>query len=307
MRGTILSLLSLGAAIVAPAQFYPESNATWCLGRGNSEFVTYVTMQMSNNPDTLIMGRTYQRIDEFRSPSIWQPEWQYWESHYVRSSADGKGYYFLVDSMAEYLTGDLNTQAGDTVHNVLVRSFSPTGQLLKVIVDSVAIISNAGVVVSRHYLHTIGYDNPGVGFIPYRFFWQAGMGTSQGPVLEMASGLSPTEMMCAVVNDIPQVGADFNNAHLGLPGGSVCCWSVTVGMEESLSPKRLIASPNPSTALFQLNGNPSGKVRVCDACGREVLVTRDRAIDLTAHPPGVYTAVVSTAMGWQTLRLVVVR
>jgi len=46
---------------------------------------------------------------------------------------------------------------------------------------------------------------------------------------------------------------------------------------------------------------------VYDPHGREVLRTREKTIDLGAHPPGVYTAVVTTAQGRQAVRLVLLR
>jgi len=300
MRGTILTLLSLGAAIIAPAQFYPGSNAAWCLRNVQSPDGFDIFIQMSGNPDTVVMGQTYKRVREYHD----RGDIELINRYYVRSSPDGKGYAFLLDSMAEYITGDLHAQAGDTVHGVLVfdRYCGWGYNLLDIIVDSVATLSNMGVTATRQYVRTPCY--PIGNYSPSGFFWQGGLGTAYGPLLRVTPGLSADRPRCAVVRD-----TTLYAVWPGEIGGPPCCSPPVVGMEmeERPHPERLVAMPNPSTGAFQLGGSAMGETRVHDAYGREVLVTRDRTIDLTAHPPGVYTAVVSTAVGWHTLRLVVVR
>ena len=82
---------------------------------------------------------------------------------------------FLVDSLAEYLTGDVAAIPGDTVRNVLVQNTIPDCPLwivdmTDVVVDSVVSLSNQGVTVIRHFVHTPCYLNSNGQFFPNRFY-----------------------------------------------------------------------------------------------------------------------------------------
>ncbi len=217
------------------AQFYPDSNATWCLTNGIAPNFE-IKMQMNLYPDTLILGQTYQRINEYRKEPF---PWILMDRHYVRSAPDGKGYAFLLDSMAEYLAGDMYAQLGDTVHNVLVKnegvcSFPPY-QLVDVVIDSVLTITNNGVTVVRHYVHTPCYTDSN--FHPWSFFWQAGIGTSHGSVLQITSGFAHVDIYCSRVDNT-----------IVIPPGEVCgCFPNPTNVQSPKQVWNFRVYPNPTT------------------------------------------------------------
>ncbi|HQV53002.1 MAG: hypothetical protein IPI00_10055 [Flavobacteriales bacterium] len=117
MRIAFIFFLTVAIAVSSNAQFYPEANASW-YGRddngGPPGFDVWLTMRSS--PDTLLNGTIYKRISEYNDAT--SPYFN--RDHYVRSAPNGKGYVYLPDSAAEFLTGDLSAQTGDTVFNVLL-------------------------------------------------------------------------------------------------------------------------------------------------------------------------------------------
>lgn len=68
----------------------------------------------------------------------------------------------------------------------------------------------------------------------------------------------------------------------------------------------LTVTPNPSTGLFHL-GQAAQQISVYNVQGILLFRTHGTEVDLSAYPPGVYTAVVETKKGRRVERLVVVR
>ena len=84
---------------------------------------------------------------------------------------------------------------------------------------------------------------------------------------------------------------------------------LSVGVPESpvvVAKGSLSVSPNPSTGLFTL-GQAAEQISVYNAQGRLLFRQHDREVDLSAYPPGLYTAVVRTAQGVGSIRLMVQR
>lgn len=168
MRITGLGLLAFGVPLSVWGQFYPDSNAVWCGQADNGGPPGfYVQYQMAAMPDTTINGTVYKKVSEFTDET---GDWVYVGTYYIRSDSSGRGYAYLPDSMAEYLTGDASALAGDTVPDVLWRITHEPGShvLVDLVVDSVVTLSNLGVSVTRHYCP--------YGVQPTTSFWQAGMG-----------------------------------------------------------------------------------------------------------------------------------
>jgi hypothetical protein len=235
-------------------------------------------------PDTLINGTVYKKIQENNDASG-TPE--FIRNHFVRSDTSGKGYVYIPDSAAEFLTGDLNAQAGDTVHDVLMSYTSETEisyWLTDVIIDSVVTISVSGSQKTRWYTN----DYTGTGAIP---FWQEGMGTVSGPVLELTG-----QWWYCCVNDTVQFGS-----------GPCPSWITEVIEPRGAVAPLTVLGPNPSSGLFRLSSEQAHDVTVLNAQGLIVLTGRSSIIDLNGHPSGPYTAVVSTSHGVYTLRILVVR
>jgi hypothetical protein len=79
-----------------------------------------------------------------------------------------------------------------------------------------------------------------------------------------------------------------------------------VGVQENTMDPGLIVSPNPSAGRFQLN-QPAEAISVFNAMGQLLFRSQGSTINLVAWPEGVYTAVIQTAKGKFTQRLVVLR
>ena len=248
-----------------------------------------IQYRMGPEPDTLINGVIYKRIDGYYDYGYLGGEGMT-GPYFVRSAADGKGFIYLPDSTAEYLTGDLNAVAGDTVW-----VFIGVGDLQRsAIVYSVEAIIEDGIEVIRTNVMVAGGLR----------FWQTGSGTSTGP-FTWPTAISGPDERCIIINDAVM----FNRSNDGLPGGPPCCVPLFLDVADQNNIPTLRPAPNPSNGLFTLStaSNLTDQVLVCDPHGREVLRTREKTIDLGAHPPGVYTAVVTTAQGRQAVRLVLLR
>lgn len=295
------------APLICAAQFYPESNASWCIENVVSPDGFHIVVTMSDHPDTLIQGVGYKAMQTYFDD--WGP-WLPYGGGFVRSDPDGKGYAYLPDSAAEYLTGDINAQEGDTLHDILIEvsggdmCASDPFVLRDVVVDSVRIRSNLGVSVTRHYVHTPCYLADG--WLPATFFWQAGAGTSYGPFLKTTGGLNSEHLQCITVGDTCYY-QPWENWWEGLPGGPICCFPLTLGVGEQTANDAVRAAPNPSTGLFDIFGAQSALIEVQDEMGRSLLKTRGHMIDLSLFSPGYYFAKVHRAQGSYTLRLVVLR
>jgi len=291
MRTSLFCFLTIGTALSVPAQFYPETQACWYGTDDDGGPPNYdVIYQMGLSPDTLINSVVYKRIKEYR-------DYAYTRTYWVRSDPNGRGYAYLPDSAAEYLTGDLAAQEGDTVHDVLWSNTYQSGIdyfLADMVVDSVVSLSNAGVTVTRHWV-TLG-----VGW-PSQLFWQAGMGLRTGPMLELSGAF----WSCIVVDTVMFGGIT------GLPGpiGVEPCspFDMGSGFNERSGLVELKAVPNPSSGLFEIAGGPEYPFTVINSQDKVVLTGTSSLIDLRGHPVGLYTAIVSTMHGQHPLRLVVLR
>lgn len=289
MRTILFCILTLGVAISSSAQFYPENNARWCGVDADGGPPLYdVQLQMGLMSDTLINGTVYKRVDEYR-------DYSFERSYFVRSDKDGKGYAFLPDSSAEYLTGDTNANAGDTVHNVLWSNTSQFGVeyiLSDMVIDTVVTLTYDNVTVVRQLFESLPTGEA---------FWQAGMGTSDGPMLEYSGA-----MLSCMVGDTAMYNSG-SNIGLGPIGVNLCpLLDFSDGIEEGAGHTSVRPTPNPSTGLFHFH-QATGQITVYNAQGVLLFQTHGNEVDLGAYPPGVYTAVIRTARGNGVQRLVVVR
>jgi len=300
MRRILLTLLTIEAASAAPAQFYPDSNAMWCITHYTNPPYD-VQFQMGNDPDTLIMGQVYKRITAASNAS---GQWESTDTYYVRNDPFGRGYMLLLDQMEEYLTGDLTAAPGDTVHDVLVWGLGS----MSVVVDSVSVLLNDGVTVTRHYTNV--HFNA-----PERSFWQAGIGTGFGPV-HWQQTLSGPWPECIIsggsvqYNRYQQVG---NVA--GQPGGDPCCEPLSLGLDGQRWVGRFTIYPNPSQGQFRIEfAHPmqgGGSYSVYDALGR-LLYQRPlprgatlEEVDLSRFGRGTYVLRVTNPEGVRHERVVV--
>ncbi len=155
---SLCTILGLSGIVQAQFPAFPDSSASWCFDSAeNSDFVR-IQMIMGPDPDTLIGGQTYKRIEEYNINGF-SGDTELVQRFYVRSDSLGKGYVMLLDSVQEYLAVDVGANAGDTLHNVLTAIFwgsSPNFELKSVVVDSVVVLENNGVSVTRQFVHALG-------------------------------------------------------------------------------------------------------------------------------------------------------
>lgn len=284
MRLLTFFLFAIANGLVGLAQFYPEAKAYWrgVDDNGGPPFFN-VAQVMPIFPDTLINGTTYKKIRENNDAS---GSSQLIRDHFVRSDTSGKGYVYIPDSAAEFLTGDLNAQAGDTVHDVLVSLTNSTDIdyfYRDLVVDSVVTLLVEGDPRTRWYIN--GDDFGGL-----LLFWQDGMGTISGPMLEMSG-----EWWNCCVNDTVQFGS-----------GPCPQWITDVGEALDAAPA-IMVGPNPSNGIFRFSVEYPQRFAVLNAQGAFLLSDHSSVIDLTGRPPGLYLAVVATPLGNYPLRLVVER
>ncbi|MFN8350770.1 MAG: hypothetical protein U0U25_04825 [Flavobacteriales bacterium] len=296
-----LLYLSGGAA---HAQCFPDSSAAWCfLSFDNSEIV-HTRMLMEPESDTVILGNTYQRIEEYND-ALGLETWQFVKRYYVRSDTDGKGYMMLLDSMQEYLVADVNAMPGDTIPNVLTADTWgwQTYWLKRVIVDSVRTIENNDVVVTRWYVHAYGWIPQG--YSGYEIFWQAGIGNSYGPLLILSVANAFQELQCLRQQDTYVYSNQFS--YPGLPGIPCDCpLESPLGLVEHPADGTVRVSPNPSSGVFELHMRMRSAT-VYDATGKWLFETSSPRIDLSAYSPGIYHALVRTPGGVRSVRLMVQR
>jgi len=318
MKRICVLCISLTLGFSGLGQFFPEQSALWCA----DDFQFSYKDHLNNDQDTLIGAMTYAKVHQYVCIN---PCSQFLVSDfmpagtlYVRSAANGRGYIRKALDTAEYLAGDLSAMPGDTVHGVVILGLpnNPWGGgapplLYDIVVDSIIQFSMFDVTVTRHFVHEVSFWNSSLSdFDAWDFFWQEGMGTSQGLLLRFPVSLSGNYFLsCAMVGQLPVL-----NTYITVdvppwghpPGGPACCSPWNVGISEHLS-ERGLASENPSTGFFRLNTTAPIVVDVFDAQGRFITSVRGNEIDLTTQPPGVYTAVVRSASGRTAVRLVVMR
>lgn len=280
---------------------YPSSSATWCINCDASPpNGGWQLLLMDSDPDTLINGVIYQRIESHMDPNTQFYPW-YW-TYYVRSAPDGKGYMYLLDSLAEYMTMDVSAGVGDTVFDVLAwnpvvtcAGNIPGSNLvfLDVVVMGIDTVENLGVSVVRHDLQPLDcvlLEGP--------YFWQAGLGTSQGAMLGITTGFDEVELKFAAINDTCYFNA-FTNP-FGLPGGPSCCTWVDGIAEQGLGRGAIRAMPNPNNGQctidlpMSLRASDGLVLSVHDITGQLVqrmpLVFNAQGVklDLRARAKGVY-------------------
>jgi hypothetical protein len=121
-----------------------------------------------------------------------------------------------------------------------------------------------------------------------------------GGLLPHESGFFPdvTQIACHKVDGIDN--------YTGMIADWGCGCSMSVGIAESGVLPNLL-SENPTAGLFVLDSPTPIEVVVHNAQGQFIARAITKEIDLSAHPPGVYTATIGNGMERRSLRLLVIR
>lgn len=289
--GCMLPTMTLKAQFLA----LPDSAAIW-------NFRMYDTWQglfddrrtylLSGQPDTTINGLAYRSLTWYWDTGTWPGDF----GGALRESGSGQVFYYHPNTDQEYLLYDFDVSAGDTIHGIwVVPSVPAFGDTTTMYISGVDTISIGGQERKR-----IGVQNLSSMGGPSGHWWIQGIGGSDGlletigePILDVVYGIE-----CMSSNDTVW----WAWGPVGEPGN---CSPNSV---TELRAVQTVVAPNPGTGLFTLSGPTLPfEVIVFDPHGREVLSTHDSSLDLSAHPAGLYMAVVTTAQGRRSVRLVVQR
>ncbi len=285
----------------AKAQFnvyhpFPDSNAVWGMGAGciDGNCGTGEYIRDSYSGDTLIDGFTYKRIEHevlvTAGGCCYPPEGL--GMGFLREDVSArKVYWRWPGESSDTLLYDFNLDVGDTI-NGLFRF--PSNDWIVVSVDS--------VIVDSNYRRRINFDTSDV-YQCMRFSFIEGVGSTAGLTNEY---YGPGEM--GSILECFSVGGEVRYTEPCNPD-TVACGELPVNVQSFFNKRtELAVSPNPSSGQFTINGiiKPT-TVFVYSSTGQPVWQGSGNTIDLTAQPPGVYTAVIATERGRQAVRLVVLR
>jgi hypothetical protein len=277
-------------AIPTRAQFpsFPASNSIWLeeVHDGPNLLYTYILHMRAAGHDTLVNGSWFNTLwgGLEGSGSVFLGG--------IRSDADHRVYYYHPNTDSTYLLYDFDPAVGDSMEVWVGDPYSPSANTLMMHVDTIAIeFNNNGTMYKRIGIMSDAAILGGQGVVDW---WTQGRGGTGG-LLTTIGSLSVsvfTVMSCMQANDTLWPG--------GSPG---LCWPTSISEHGFSTP---VVHPNPSTGQFTLTSSAAiEQVLVFDPQGREVLRTQDASFDLSAHSPGLYTAVVTTEQGRRAVRLVV--
>ncbi|HRO97775.1 MAG TPA: T9SS type A sorting domain-containing protein [Ferruginibacter sp.] len=276
----------------ASAQFpnFPDSNAFWRMDVMDQPGLIYqfgYHLKAENN-DTLINGIWYN--------SLWngaEGEGGSFAGGF-RENEVGQVFYYHPNSNTEYLLYDFNVETGDTVE---VFTGDPASNvILEVlrIVSVTVLVNNNGTPYRQIGILPLWAISPGAGDSDEH--WIEGVGGT--------SGLFGTTGLLSLSPNTYMGCMEHNDTLWPWGGPGSCNW--TLGIHDVRDRFSSAASPNPSTGLFHLSQAPK-QITVYNAQGKQLFRQHGNEVDLSAYPPGVYTAVVETKKGPSAQRLVVVR
>jgi hypothetical protein len=296
-----MGIAGLVMVLSTKAQFnvyhpFPDSNAVWGMNAGcmDTNCGTGEYIRDSYAGDTLIDGFTYKRIEHevlvTAGGCCYPPEGM--GIGFLREDVNArKVYWRWPGEPSDTLLYNFNLDIGDTLDGY----FGYCNQNWTVqSIDSALVGSNYRKRINFDTSETCG-----------QFSFIEGIGSTIGLTIcyyghfEMGAGLA-----CFSVD-----GDIFYTAPCGNPD-LVPCGELPINvLERSFNKRsRLAAFPNPSSGHFTVNGVRSPfAISVYSSTDQQVWQSSGITIDLTAQPPGVYTAVVTTMQGRQAVRLMVVR
>jgi hypothetical protein len=299
-------LVLVGTALLAlpkpsNAQFnvyhpFPDSNAVWgmesiCIDPGCAD---WAYIQNYTAGDTVINGQTYIRIDEHylsMTNNFCCPPPGDAGPGYLREDTVSRQVYWLnMQTGEENLLFDFSLDVGDTLE----------GYLYECTLVIRTVVSVDSVLIGQNYRRRINFDTTQD---CTHFSIIEGIGSTCGLTgcFIAPFAQSGTTLSCFTL------GGELLYTAPGFPADLVPCGELPSGVPGlSHGELPLRATPNPSTGLFHL-GEAAERITVYTAMGRRLFRTQGNSIDLSAWPPGVYTAVLQTARGTGVQRLVVVR
>lgn len=241
----------------------PDSNASWLVWEGSSEYTIYHNWFLSDfQNDTTINGSIYTKLF-YTVYGLNSMEY----SGAFRSESNGKGYYVPNGEQQEVLLQDFTKQQGDTVYNVAVHALSYLGSF-DFIVDSVNYFPCGPFILKSIALHSIE-------MIPLIFetslHWVEKIGSFSGGILNQPEmGLNVYNLICQSTSD-----TIFVNGHSGYLSKSLVYYlgncDEFLAVDKPITDNPFSVYPNPfHSQLFisSENNYDNIKIDIYDLVGR---------------------------------------
>lgn len=285
----LIFMMHTGPHVLGQFPNFPDSNASWLMevNDGPEVLYQYAYHLRATNHDTLINGTWYNTI---WSGAIGQTG-TYMGG--LRESEDGRVWYHHANTDSTYLLYDFDPTIGDSMV-VWVGDPSIEEPMTQwMYVDTVESLQNFNGTNYRQI--GILSEAAVIGDQGAYHYWIEGVGGSGGLFSTIGSFSVSLEerLVCMQANDT-----------IWPNGGLGGCWPT--GVQEH-NASDLKCFPNPSFGLFNLSRSQDCSLTVLDMHGREVLHLPPYSsdIDLSLHPPGIYTVLQNTGQGRSVQRLVV--
>lgn len=289
-----VAMLSIFSCSLASAQTsvyhpFPDSNAVWGLLSGATSCPD-ISVQDYYAGDTIIDQHTYKIIAEYVTDPIDCAPQGIGTGFLFDDTAARKVYWRIPGATSDSLLYDFTLEVGDTLRGL----YANTGLCSDA---PVTIISIDSIEVGGSYRRKMNLSNDDC-FGPSII---EGVGSTTGLTscyfMNKSFGIV---LSCFTVN-----GELLYEKPCGAPELAPC-GALPLGVHNEQHHAINVVTPNPSTGLFHL-GQAAKQITVYNAQGKLLFRQHGNEVDLSAYPPGVYTAVVQAAKGNSAQRLVVVR
>lgn len=297
----ILSIVSCSLASAQTSVYhpFPDSNAVWGMVSGCSDMVLQcgnsVYIQNYFAGDTSIEGNTYKVVHEVVSQDpggCCGPPEDLGPGYLRDDTAAHKVYWRIPGMDADTLLFDFTLEVGDTLGGLYGNTGLCAGGLFTVqSIDSVQVGGSF-----RRRINFSGTDPCQQTSII------EGVGSTNGLTACYATpNTFSILLMCFTVN-----GELLYMSPCGEPYLQACGELPSRIPDNANNFGSVGPTPNPSIGLFHFS-QAAEQIIVYNAQGKLLFRQHGNEVDLSAYPPGVYTAVVQTARGTIAQRLMVMR
>lgn len=288
-RALLFSAVAMVTNVHAQFPSFPDSNAVWRMDMydGPNFISSFAYHLEQSDHDTLIDESWFSVLRygfEGQGGGI---------AGGLQDNGNGKVYFHHANTDSTYLLYDFTLAPGDSTVVWSGDAVFTTPRTEWMYIETVETLLTNGIEYVKVGVRDANAIMGGQGVSNW---WIQGVGGSGGLLDTPGSSTVSvySTLGCMSHNDTLWPG--------GTPGN---CLTTSIS---EFSTSNIQVHPNPSTGLFSLSlTNRHEQIFIFDSQGRELLRTHDRDFDLSSHPPGIYTAVVTTAQGRQAVRLVLVR
>lgn len=299
-----VAMLSLFSCSLASAQTsvyhpFPDSNAVWGMGSGCIFDMTCGTGAYTRdfyNGDTLFAGQEYKVISEQHmiisgSSDCCNPDFGEGMCYLREDTIQRMVYIRPLGMDSDIVLYDFTLGVGDTLKGYFA-DYDFCGM------ENETVHSIDSILIGSTFRKRINFGSVDE-YTDFSFI--EGIGSTNGlKACFYGFGEMGISLYCFSVNgELLYVSPDA-------PDTMPCEELPVSNSDYVVFNAELTVTPNPSTGLFHL-GQAAQQISVYNVQGILLFRTHGTEVDLSAYPPGVYTAVVETKKGRRVERLVVVR